>query len=83
MAPTASVDARLSMTTRPSLPASVLRTHCQSAVQVNPGLHGALGAQKSQFRFTQESPNIAGRRNASPLEHTTIRLLMSWFSAVG
>ena len=81
-APPVSVDPWLSTAARPSVPASG-RTQRQSSVQTYPGLHGALDAQTSQSRLRQESPNIAGRRSASPLEHMTRRLFMSGFSAVG
>jgi hypothetical protein len=81
-APPVSVDPWLSPAARTSAPASG-RTQRQSSVQTYPGLHGALDAQTSQSRLRQESPNIAGRRSASPLEHTTLRLFMSGFSAVG
>ena len=67
----------LSTATRPSAPPSTSRTHRQSAVHVYPVWHLSWGEQKLQSRSTQESPKIAGRRNASTLEDTETWLLIS------
>ena len=69
-----------STATRPSLPpsGSIQR---QSSVQMYPVLHGALGEQKSQFRFTQASPSVTGIRSASTIESTARWFLMVQFSA--
>jgi hypothetical protein len=72
----------LSTTTTPSLPpsGSIQR---QSSVQMYPVLHGALGEQKSQFRFTQASPSVTGRRSASTIEYTARWFLMVQLSVGG
>jgi hypothetical protein len=74
--PAASVDPLLSTATRPSVPLSGSKQR-QSSVQTYPGLHGALGAQTSQSRFTQESPIVAGKTSARIIERTKRRFFMS------
>jgi hypothetical protein len=74
-APAASVDPWLSTATRPSVPLSGSKQR-QSSVQTYPGLQGALGAQTSQSRFTQESPIVPGKTSARTIERTKRRFFM-------